>query len=124
MQVPAVFFAKDPDERFLAPGDEVVALRLVAVPPAAFDALRAGKQMKILIRNSPRGIEQPERPRPRLAELPRVPFAWLDAAPGALGPVVGLRGKAVDRLAPKARLQPLGKPRPVLAVGLGIAEHR
>src|SRR5947199_2113294 len=98
MQEPVVLFAVDPGERALAARDEVVALRLVAVPPAALDALRAGKQMEVLVVDLPGRIHEPNRARAGLAELARVPLTGLDAPPRVLGTVVGLRREAVDRL--------------------------
>src|SRR3954470_16470525 len=98
MQVPFASFTKDPAERAaLELGDEIVALRLVAVPPAALDALRAGEQRELHRAQPARRLEQPQRPRARLAELARIPFARLDAPPGVLGAVVGLGGEAADR---------------------------
>ena len=63
------------------------------------------------------------RPRPRLHEFVRIPFARLDAPPGVLRAMVGMGGEAVDRLAAEARLQPLEEPRPVLGFGARVAEH-
>src|SRR6266571_3174827 len=100
MQVPFARFAIDPGKRFLQPGDEVIAPRLVAVPPAALDALGPGEQRELRLGDAARRLEQPQRPRAGLPELARVPFARLDAPPGVLGPVVGLHREAADRALP------------------------
>src|SRR6185503_16893164 len=107
MQPPFALFPVDPRERISEPGDEVVAPRLVAVPPAALDALGAGEQSQLPLVHGMGRIQQPCRPRPGLDELARVPVAGVDAPPGVLGTVVGYAGDAVHRLAPEARLQPL-----------------
>src|SRR5262245_40951321 len=120
MQVPFPGFTIDPAERAaLELGDEVVALRLVAVPPAAFDALRAGEHADLPGAEPARGLEQPQRPCAGRADLARVPFARLDAPPGVLGPMVGLGGEAVHRLRPEPLPQALDQARPVLLVGSG-----
>src|SRR6185369_850569 len=123
MQEPVARFAVDPDERRFGTRDEVVALRLVAVPPAALDALGAGKQIQILIVNFSWRIKQPKRARAGLAELARIPVSRLHAPPRIFGTMIGLRGEPVDRLRAQARLQALEEARPVLARGLRIAEH-
>src|SRR5713226_3740569 len=123
MEVPFARFAVDPGKRFLQPGNEVIALRLVAVAPAALDALGPGEQRELRLGDAARRLEQPQRPRAGLPELARVPFARLDAPPGVLGPVVGLCREAADRVAAQARAQPLDEPRPVLLLGGRIAEH-
>src|SRR6185503_194809 len=108
MHEPAVFFAVDPDHRRVVRArDEIVALRLVAVPPSRLDTLGTGKQLELLLADAPRRLEQPQRPRPRLPEFARIPLAELDAAPGVFGTMIGLRREAVDRLAPQAQPQPL-----------------
>src|SRR5690242_18514654 len=113
MHEPSFLVAVDPEERaFRGAGHEVVALRVVAVPPARLDAFRAGEQLEVLLRGPPRRIEQPERPRARLDELARIPFAGLDAPPGVFGPMVGLRREAVDRRIAEPALQPLDELRP------------
>src|SRR5262245_47803310 len=123
MQPPFAGFAIDPGEARLAqPCDEIVAPRLVAVPPAALDALRPGEQREGALGEPPR-LEEPGRPRPGLAELARLPVARRHAPPGAFRPVVGIEAEAVHRLAPEARLQPLDEPRPVLGVGRRVAEQ-
>src|SRR5262245_19500748 len=107
MQVPLAVFAVDPGRRVVFPCDEVVAPRLVAVPPARFDALGTGEQRGRLLPEPARRLEQPQRSPPRLAELARLPLARLDRAPGELGTVIGMQGEAVHRASAEALLQPL-----------------
>src|SRR5256885_12980142 len=124
MHVPAVVFAVDPDHgRVVRARDEVIALRLVAVPPSRLDALGTGEELEFLFADAPRRLEQPERPRPRLPELARIPFPKLDAAPGVFGTMVGLRRQPMDRPSAEPPLQPLCELRPVFLVGARIAEH-
>src|SRR5690349_10925362 len=124
MQVPVAVFAIDPRQRSgREPRHEVVALRLVAVPPAALDALRSGEQLETFRLQTPRRGEQPGRARPGRAELVRIPVAGLDATPRVLGAVVRHRGDAVDGFASEARLQALQQLRPVLAFAGCIAEE-
>ena len=52
-------------------------------------------------------LEQPRRARPRRLEFARIPLAGLDAPPGMLRAVIGLRGEAAHRLVAQARAQPL-----------------
>ena len=59
------------------------------------------------------GFEQPQRPGPGRRAFARVPFAGLDAPPGVLGTVIGVRGEAAHRFVAEARAQPLDEPRPV-----------
>src|SRR5690242_20249540 len=122
MQVPLALFAIDPGERGFEPGDEIVAPGLVAVPPAAFDALGPGGELERIRREAARRLEQPGRPRTGLAEFARVPVAGLDASPGVLGTMIGHRRHAVDRVAPQAALQPLEQLRPALVLRGWIAE--
>src|SRR5882672_3660079 len=124
MHEPAVALPINPQERpFVRAGDEVVALRLVAVPPAAFDALGPGKQLELQPRKAPRRLEQPERTRAGRPEFARIPFARLHPPPGEFRPVVGLGGETVDRSGAEAAPQALEELRPVFAVGLRVAEH-
>src|SRR5688500_10778818 len=118
MQVPFTAFAVDPSERDGMEtrrvsrsklGNEVVALRVVAVPPAAFDALRPGKQAEAPLLQLSR-FQQPQRARPRRLELARIPFARLDALPGMLGTMVGIGGEPADAFVPEALAQPLEQP--------------
>src|SRR5258706_5229860 len=123
MQIPFACCAIDPAQSgFPEPGDEVVALCLVAVPPAALDALGPDQQREAALAQ-PARLEQPRRPRPGVAELARLPVPRRDAPPGVFGPVVRVEREAVDRLAPEARLQPLDEPRPVLGLGHRVAEQ-
>src|SRR3954469_12070925 len=121
MQPPLAFLPVHPRQRFAEPGDEVVAPRLVAVPPAAFDALGAGEQGELVLIEDFWRLEQPCRPRSRLHEMARIPVAGLDAPPGVLGTVVGAAGAGVPRVLPQARLQPLAEPRPVFGLGGRVA---
>src|SRR5260221_3471335 len=124
MQGPLAAFAADPAGGVIRqPGDEVVALRLVAVPPAALDALRPGEQREFRLHQAARLFQQPQRPCARLPELARIPFAGLDPAPGMLGPMIGLRGEAADRFAAEADTQALDQPRPVFLFAGRIAEQ-
>src|SRR6185295_6542964 len=124
MQGPFAAFAEDPRQGIIRqPGDEVVAFRLVAVPPAALDALGAAEQGEFALGEAARFLEQPQRSRARLAEFARIPFAGLDPPPGMLGPVVGLRRQAADRFRAEAHAQALDQARPVLLVGRRIAEQ-
>src|SRR4051812_36477314 len=110
MQEPAVAFAVDPDEgRIARAGDEVVALRLVAVPPAAFDALRPREQLEVHAPEAARRLQQPGGALPRLGEVPRVPVAGLDPPPRIFRAMVRIRRQAVNRPAAEPRLQPLGE---------------
>src|SRR3954466_8778379 len=96
MHEPSVVLPVEPYERSVAGArHEVVALCVVAVPPAALDALRAGEQLEIHLREAPRRFEQPQWPRPRLREFARVPFTRLDASPGEFRAVIGLGGEAM-----------------------------
>src|SRR5258706_8271746 len=124
MQGPCTVFAVDPAGGVVRqPGDEVVALRLVAVPPAALDALQPGEQREFRLGQAARLLQEPQRPRTRLPELARIPFAGLDPAPGMLGPVIGLRGEAADRLAAEADAQALEQPCPIFVFARRIAEQ-
>src|SRR5690349_15328527 len=123
MQVPLAGLAVDPGRRNVPFGDEVVALRVVAVPPARLDALGAREQLEFILAEAARILEEPERARPGLDEFARLPFARLDAAPGQLGAMVRISRKAVHRAAAEAHLEPLQQPRPVLGLGQPVAEH-
>src|SRR5258706_16142434 len=104
MQVPLPFFPEDPGERAPELGDEVVAPRVVAVPPAAGDALGAGDERELGFFHRPNFVQEPCRPRAGLHELARIPFARLDAVPGVLRAVIGIGGDAMDPVAPPTRL--------------------
>src|SRR6188508_3256099 len=124
MQVPFTRLAVDPRERGIRQArHEVVALRVVAVPPARLDALRAGERRKFAFAQFFFFFQQPQRARSWRAKFARVPFARLDAAPGMLGAVIGLGGEAADRVVAKARAQPLGEARPAFGLGGAVAEH-
>src|SRR5688572_5360455 len=122
MQVPFAGFAVDPAEGLAQPGDEIIAARLVAIPPARFDALRPRQQSEFGFLYFS-GFDKPKRARARLYKLARVPIAGLDAPPGELGPVVRLGGEPVHRRVAEARAQPLDELHPVLGIGPGIAEQ-
>src|SRR5437764_6329582 len=104
MHVPLPFLSIDPGERAPELGDKIVAPRVIAIPPAAGDAFRAGDQRKLGLRDPARPLEEPCRPRPRLYEVVRVPLAGLDAAPGVLRTVIGIGGDAMQRIASQTRL--------------------
>src|ERR671918_362263 len=105
MQVPLPFFAVDPAERATRqPGDEIVAPGVVAIPPAGLDAFRAGERHELALLQ-PLGLEKPYGPWPRRTELARIPLARLDAPPGVLGTMVGLRGEPMHRVVAQARTQ-------------------
>src|SRR5882672_5447412 len=122
MHVPLPFFPVHPGKRATELGDEVVALRLVAVPPAARDALGPGHQREPAFLHRNDTAQQPGRPRSRLHELVWIPFARRDALPGMLGAVVRVRRDAIHGLASEPRLQALDEARPVLAFGGAVAE--
>src|SRR3989442_6044539 len=122
MQVPLPFLAVYPGERAAELGDEVVAPRVVAVPPAAGDALGTGEQRELGFFHRKSFFQEPRRTRPRLHELVRIPFAGLDAPPGVLGTMVRVRRDAIHRLAPQPRLQSLHEPRPILRLCRAVAE--
>src|SRR5688500_11721873 len=124
MQEPALLLAVDPGERRVGQlRDEVVAARLVAVPPPRPDALGAGEQDELAFCHFFSSFKQPKRARSGLMEVVRIPLARLDAPPGMLRAVVGMRGEAAYRLVPEARAQPLEQARPALGFGAGVAEH-
>src|SRR5262245_31908064 len=111
MQIPFAGFAVDPGHRLLFQlRNEVVALRLVAVPPARLDALGTGEQRELAVAQPARRLQQPQRARAGLPELARLPFARLDAAPGELGAVVRIEREAVHGAVPEARLEALEEP--------------
>src|SRR5438067_5057949 len=114
MDVPGAFLAIDPGERTSQLGDEVIASRLVAIPPAAGDALRTGEQLELGLRDASRTLVEPRRPRSRLHEIVRIPLARRDAPPGVLRPVVRKRRDAIDGVAAQARLQALEELGPLL----------
>src|SRR6267143_2943544 len=58
-----------------------------------------------------------------MPELPRIPFAWLDAPPAVFGTMIRMSRQAVDRAVAETRLQPLGETLPTLVLGERIAEH-
>src|SRR5436309_14835051 len=122
MHVPVAFLSVHPCERAAQFGDEVVAPRVVAVPPAAGDALGTGDQAELSLFHRKNFFQKPGGPRPGLHELMRIPFAGLDAAPRMLRAVIGISADAVDRVAAEARLQPLEKLRPILGFGGAVAE--
>src|SRR5882672_12474558 len=124
MQGPFAAFAADPGGGVARqPGDEVIALRFVAVPPAALDAFRPGEQRELRLGQAARLFQEPQRPRARQPELARIPFARLDAPPSVLGPVIGLRGEPADSRAAQADAQALEQPRPILLLASRIAEQ-
>src|SRR5258708_32289760 len=122
MQVPLPLFSIYPGERAAELGDEVVAPRVVRVPPAAGDALGAGDERELGFFHRPNFVQEPCRPRAGLHELVRIPFARLDAAPGVLRAVIGIGGDAMDRGPPQTRPQALEEPRPGLRLRPPVAE--
>src|SRR6266480_3575742 len=58
-----------------------------------------------------------------MPELPRIPFAGLDAPPAVFGTMIRMSRQAVDRVGTEARLQPLGETPPALVLGERVAEH-
>src|SRR3954468_7605951 len=123
MHVPGAFLAIDPRDDLAKLGDEVIAPRLVAVPPAAGDALGPGKEPGLRLRYRLRPFEQPRRARPRLHELVRIPFARRDASPGVFRAVIRERCHAIHGVAAKARLQPLDELGPLLGFRGPVAEE-
>src|SRR5438552_17422936 len=118
MQEPCAGFAVNPAQgRIGKAGDEVVAPRVVAVPPAALDALRAGEQLQIVFAHRARRLEQPQRARAGVPELARIPFAGLDAPPAVFRTMIRMSRQAVDRVGAEARLQPLGETLPAFVLG-------
>src|SRR5688572_16983190 len=101
MQEPFAGVSINPDQRIIRQSrNEVVTARFVAIPPPRFDALRSGEQGKLALLQS-LGLHQPHGPRTGLAELARIPLPRLDAPPGVLGTMIGMRRKAVDRVVPQ-----------------------
>src|SRR5437879_3306643 len=124
MQEPCAGFAVNPAQgRIGKADDEVVAPRLVAVPPAALDALGAGEQLQIVFAHRARRLEQPQRARAWMPELPRIPFAGLDAPPAVFRTMIRMSRQTVDRVGAEARLQPLGETAPAFVLGERVAEH-
>src|SRR5207237_1954031 len=105
MQVPLPFFSVYPAQGAAELGDEVIAPRVVAVPPAAGDALRAGDERQLGFFHRPSFLQEPCRPRAGLHELVQVPLARRDAAPGVLRAGVGVGGDGVPRLAPETGMK-------------------
>src|SRR5215210_4181843 len=122
MQVPVAFFSIHPCERAAERGDEVVAPRLVAVPPAARDALGAGDEIEPLFVYRNGFFQQPCRARPRWREVVRIPVARLHASPGVFRTMIRKRAQAVHGIAPQPRLQALEEPRPVLGLRRAVSE--
>jgi len=89
MQVPGALFAVDPRHRAADLRDEVIAPRIVAIPPTAGDALGTGEQDERRLIHADYFVEEPGGPRPGLHEFVRVPLAGLHPPPGIFGPVVG-----------------------------------
>src|SRR3954469_17318842 len=110
MHVPVSVFSIHPGERSSELGDEIVTPGFVAVPPAAGDALGTGDELELAFLYRDDLFQQPCRARPGLDEIMRIPFAGLDAAPSALGPVVRIDGDPVYCIASQAGLQPLQEP--------------
>src|SRR5437868_7737276 len=123
MHVPVAVFSIYPGERSSQLGDEIVAPGLIAVPPAAGDALGTGDELELAFLYRDDLFQQPCRARPGVDKIMRIPFTGLDAAPGVLGPVVRIDADAVYRIASQAGLQPLQQPRPVLRLGHTVAAH-
>src|SRR5688572_20263790 len=123
MHVPFAVFAIHPADRCIAQArDEVIAPRVVAIPPARLDALRSCKRAEFPFTDFLR-FEKPNWPRSRRGGLTRVPLAGLDAAPGMFRTVIGLRRESVYRLGAEARAQPLDQARPIFGFERRIAEH-
>src|SRR5438067_13127204 len=122
MYVPLPFFSVYPAQGAAELGDEVVAPRVVAVPPAAGDALGTGDERQLGFFHRPSFLQEPCRPRAGLHELVQVPLARRDAAPGVLRTVIGIGGDAMHRIAPETRLQALEELRPVLGLRGTVAE--
>src|SRR5437879_11718399 len=121
MDVPLPFLPVYPGECAAKLRHEVIAPRLIAIPPAAGDALGSGDQRELSFFHRKSFFQEPRGPRPRLHELVRVPFAGLDAAPRMLRAMVGISADAVDRVAAEARLQPLETLRPLLGFRGAVA---
>src|SRR5262249_44521638 len=127
MEVPGsfspAFLPIDPGDGAADLGDEVVAARLVTVPPAAGDAFGTGDERQPGFCN-PSGLrQQPCRPRPRLHEIVRVPVARLDTPPGVFRPMVRKRRHAVAGIAPKPRLHRLAELGPLLGLRGAVAKE-
>src|SRR5258706_16315855 len=112
MQEPvALSFPVDPRERRLpGAGDEVVAPRLGAVPPARFDAFGPREQRERPFREAARLIEQPQRARvavdPPFFLLSFFFYFQSNFLEGALRAMVLVRVQAMHRRRAEPRLQP------------------
>src|SRR6267143_1399522 len=122
MHVPGAFLAINPSHGTAKFGDEIIAPRFVAVPPAAGDALGPRDERKLGFGHAPWRGEQPCRPWSGLDEIMRVPVARLDPLPGVFRPMVRKRRHAIDCIAAKARLQPLDELGPLLGLGGAVAK--
>src|SRR5512145_1197546 len=98
MQVPfvgraAASFPVDPGERAVGqPGDEVIAPRVIAVPPARLDALRTSERSEFAFFQLFR-FKKPNWARAGSRIRSRIPFAGLDAPPGVLRAMIRQRGE-------------------------------
>src|SRR4051812_23385030 len=94
-------------------GNEVIAFRVVSVPPARLDPLGTGKELELRLGHPSCRIEQPCRPRSGWGCLARLPFARLYLLPGMLRAMVGRSRKAMDGIAAQACPQALDELHPV-----------
>src|SRR6185369_5288604 len=108
--------------------DEIIAADLAAIPPAAFDALRAGEQAQL------RGCEiDAERARPR--QQPQRPSRWIGRkrhrarrcgaaiAPGMLGTMIGVETELAHRVIAKPCPQALDPLLAALAMTMGSGKE-
>src|ERR1051325_9534380 len=123
MHVPGAFFAINPGDGAAELSDEIVATRLVGVPPAAGNALGTRDQYQLGLRDAARRGDEPRRPRAGLHEIMRIPVARLDAPPRGFGSMVGKRRHAIHGVAAKPRLQPFDQLRPLLGLGYAVAKE-
>src|SRR5207302_8898031 len=81
------------------------------------------EQLQVVFAHRARRLEQPQRARAWMPELPRIPFAGLDAPPAVFRAMIRMSRQAVDRVGAEARLQPLGETTPALVLRGRVAEH-
>src|SRR5690606_25962486 len=94
--------------------DVVVAARVVAVPPAAFQALGSGDDARMRVAQGDRPLQQPRRARraARRGSYAQAVVTGAGAAPGALGAGIVRGREAPDRLVAQARAQAFAQLRP------------
>src|ERR1700681_3736852 len=108
--------------------DEIIAADLIAIPPAAFDALRAGQQAQLRGRGigaeQTRPGQQPQRP-PRWIgrKRRRARRCGVAIAPGMLGTMIGIETDFAHRVIAKPCPHALDPLRAVLAMTMGSGKE-